>query len=174
MPKDGIGASTKRREDIRFLTGKGRYTDDINLNGQLYVHFLRADVAHATLNAVDTASAQDMPGVVRIFTAKDFEAVGGLPCGWQVTDKHGNPMQEPKHPILAEGKIRHVGEIIAAVVADSLEEARDAAEAIEVDQLSLLGISKKEKKAEAKALEVCTIRTRRGAEVVEIPIPCTN
>ncbi|WP_407491928.1 xanthine dehydrogenase family protein molybdopterin-binding subunit [Pseudooceanicola sp. MF1-13] len=133
MPKDGIGASTKRREDLRFLTGQGRYTDDINLNKQLYVHFLRSDVAHATLNSVDTSSAADMPGVHRIFTAADFDGVGGLPCGWQVTDKHGQPMQEPKHPILAEGKIRHVGEIIAAVVADSIEEARDAAEAIVVD-----------------------------------------
>ncbi|PJE26578.1 Carbon monoxide dehydrogenase large chain [Pseudooceanicola marinus] len=133
MPKDGIGASVKRREDLRFLTGTGRYTDDINLRGQAHVHFLRADVAHATLNAVDTSAAAEMPGVLRIFTAKDFEGVGGLPCGWQVTDKHGQPMQEPKHPILAEGKIRHVGEIVAAVVAETLEQARDAAEAIELD-----------------------------------------
>ena len=133
MPKDGIGASVKRREDLRFLTGTGRYTDDINLRGQAHVHFLRADVAHATLNAVDTSAAAEMPGVLRIFTAKDFEGVGGLPCGWQVTDKHGQPMQEPKHPIMAEGKIRHVGEIVAAVVAETLEQARDAAEAIELD-----------------------------------------
>ena len=133
MPKDGIGASVKRREDLRFLTGTGRYTDDINLRGQAYVHFLRADVAHARLNAVDTSAAAEMPGVLRIFTAKDFEGVGGLPCGWQVTDKHGQPMQEPKHPILAEGKIRHVGEIIAAVVAETLDQAHDAAEAIELD-----------------------------------------
>ena len=74
-----------------------------------------------------------MPGVVQIFTGADFEAVGGIPCGWLVTDKHGEPMQEPKHPVLAHGKVRHVGEPIAAVVADSLEQARDAAEAIEVD-----------------------------------------
>ena len=133
MPKDGIGASVKRREDLRFLTGTGRYTDDINLARQAHVHFLRADVAHATLNAVDTSAAAEMPGVLRIFTAKDFEGVGGLPCGWQVTDKHGQPMQEPKHPIMAEGKIRHVGEIVAAVVAETLDQARDAAEAIELD-----------------------------------------
>ncbi|MCA1337776.1 xanthine dehydrogenase family protein molybdopterin-binding subunit [Pseudooceanicola marinus] len=133
MPKDGIGASVKRREDLRFLTGTGRYTDDINLARQAHVHFLRADVAHATLNAVDTSAAAEMPGVLRIFTAKDFEGIGGLPCGWQVTDKHGQPMQEPKHPIMAEGKIRHVGEIVAAVVAETLDQARDAAEAIELD-----------------------------------------
>jgi aerobic carbon-monoxide dehydrogenase large subunit len=74
-----------------------------------------------------------MPGVVRIFTAADFAAVGGLPCGWQVTDKHGKPMQEPKHPVLADGKVRHVGDPIAVVVAETYEQARDAAEAIVVD-----------------------------------------
>lgn len=134
MPKDhGIGASPKRREDVRFLTGAGQYTDDINVHGQAYVHFLRSDVAHGTINSVDTAAASAMPGVVRIFTGADFEGVGGLPCGWQVTDKHGEPMKEPAHPVLAQGKVRHVGDPIAAVVADSLEEARNAAEAIEVD-----------------------------------------
>ena len=138
MPKDGdiksgIGASSKRREDVRFLTGNGNYTDDINIRGQAYVFFLRSDVAHGTLNSVDTSAASAMPGVVQIFTGADFEAVGGIPCGWEVTDKHGQPMQEPKHPVLAHGKVRHVGEPIAAVVADSLEQARDAAEAIEVD-----------------------------------------
>ena len=133
MPKDsGIGASTKRREDIRFLTGVGNYTDDINVFGQTHVHFLRADVAHATINSIDIAAAEAMPGVVKIFTGADFEPVGGIPCGWQITDRHGEPMQEPKHPIIAHGKIRHVGEIVAAVVAESLTQARDAAEAIEL------------------------------------------
>ena len=134
MPKDhGIGASSKRREDVRFLTGEGNYTDDINVNGQAYVYFLRSDVAHGTLNSVDTSAAEGMEGVVRIFTGADFEAVGSIPCGWQVTDKHGEVMQEPRHPVLAHGKVRHVGEPIAAVVADTLEQARDAAEAIVVD-----------------------------------------
>jgi carbon-monoxide dehydrogenase large subunit len=134
MPKDsGIGASSKRREDIRFLTGEGNYTDDINVNGQAYVYFLRSDIAHGTLNSVDTSAADGMPGVVKIFTGADFEAVGSVPCGWQVTDKHGEVMQEPRHPVLAHGKVRHVGEPIAAVVADTLEQARDAAEAIVLD-----------------------------------------
>ena len=134
MPKDhGIGASTKRREDLRFLTGTGNYTDDINIRGQAYVHFLRADVAHGRIKNLDTSAAEKMPGVVRIFTGKDFEGVGGLPCGWQVTDRFGEPMQEPPHPVLAQGKVRHVGDPIAAVVADSPEQARDAAEAIETD-----------------------------------------
>ena len=134
MPADGgIGASNKRREDVRFLTGRGRYTDDINLNGQAHAYFLRSNVAHGVLKNVDTAEAGTMPGVIRIFTGADFEGVGGLPCGWQVTDKHGAPMQEPAHPVLAQGKVRHVGDPIAVVVAESLNQARDAAEAIEVD-----------------------------------------
>ena len=134
MPKDsGIGAAPKRREDVRFLTGAGNYTDDINLHGQSHVYFLRSDIAHGTINAIDTSAASAMPGVVRIFTGADFEGVGGIPCGWQVTDRHGEPMQEPMHPVLAQGKVRHVGEIIAAVIADTLEQARDAAEAINLD-----------------------------------------
>ncbi|WP_299410971.1 xanthine dehydrogenase family protein molybdopterin-binding subunit [uncultured Roseobacter sp.] len=134
MPKDGgIGASSKRREDVRFLTGAGNYTDDINIRGQAHVFFLRSDVAHGTITSIDTSAAAAMAGVVKIFTGADFEAVGGMPCGWQVTDKHGEPMQEPRHPILAHGKVRHVGEPIAAVVAETLEQARDAAEAIEVE-----------------------------------------
>jgi len=134
MPKDhGIGASPKRREDVRFLSGTGNYTDDINLRGQAYVHFLRSDLAHGKINGIDTTAAAAMPGVLRIFTGADFEGVGSIPCGWQVTDKHGQPMQEPAHPVLAQGKVRHVGDPIAAVVAESAAQARDAAEAIEVD-----------------------------------------
>jgi carbon-monoxide dehydrogenase large subunit len=134
MPKDhGIGASSKRREDVRFLTGKGQYTDDINLHGQTYVHFLRSDVAHGIIKSIDTSAAENMPGVVRIFTGADFEGVGGLPCGWQITDRHGQPMQEPGHPVLARGKVRHVGDPIAAIIAETKEQARDAAEAIELD-----------------------------------------
>ncbi len=134
MPKDGgIGASSKRREDVRFLTGRGRYTDDINLNNQTYAWFLRSEVAHGTINGIDTSAAEAMDGVVKVFTARDFEGVGGVPCGWQVTDRFGNPMKEPKHPVLAEGKVRHVGDPIAVVVAESEAQARDAAEAIAVD-----------------------------------------
>lgn len=134
MPKDhGIGASPKRREDVRFLSGTGNYTDDINIRGQAYVHFLRSDLAHGKINGIDTAAAAAMPGVLRIFTGADFEGVGSIPCGWQVTDRHGEPMQEPAHPVLAQGKVRHVGDPIAAVVAETREQARDAAEAIEVD-----------------------------------------
>ena len=134
MPKDeGIGASSKRREDVRFLTGRGRYTDDMNLPGQAYAHFIRSDVAHGVLKSIDAGAAEAMPGVLRVFTAADFEGVGGIPCGWQVTDRFGEVMQEPKHPVLAEGKVRHVGDPIAVVVAETYEQARDAAEAVEID-----------------------------------------
>ncbi|MFQ5624027.1 MAG: xanthine dehydrogenase family protein molybdopterin-binding subunit [Paracoccaceae bacterium] len=133
MPDGGIGASTKRREDVRFLTGKGQYTDDINIHGQAYAYFVRSDVAHGRINGIDTSAAAGMPGVVRIFTGADFEGVGGVPCGWQVTDRFGEPMQEPAHPVLAQGKVRHVGDPIAVVIAESLSEARDAAEAIDID-----------------------------------------
>ena len=74
-----------------------------------------------------------MPGVLKVFTADDFAAAGGIPCGWQVTDRVGQPMKEPKHPVLAEGKVRHVGDPVAAVVAETLAQARDAAEAIELE-----------------------------------------
>jgi carbon-monoxide dehydrogenase large subunit len=134
MPKDqGVGAASKRREDIRFLTGHGQYTDDIDRPGQLYCHFLRAEVAHGKIAKLDTSAAGEMEGVHGVFTAKDLEGAGGVPCGWQVTDKNGEPMKEPKHPILAEGKVRHVGDPIAAVIAESPAIARDAAEAIELE-----------------------------------------
>ncbi|MEJ2030659.1 MAG: xanthine dehydrogenase family protein molybdopterin-binding subunit, partial [Maritimibacter sp.] len=134
MPADGgIGAANKRREDVRFLTGKGRYTDDININGQAYVHFLRSNVAHGRIKGIDLDAAEAMPGVIKVFTGADFEGVGGLPCGWQIHSRDGEPMQEPPHPVLAQGKVRHVGDPIAAVVAETADQARDAAEAIEVD-----------------------------------------
>ncbi|PZX17493.1 carbon-monoxide dehydrogenase large subunit [Palleronia aestuarii] len=134
MPKDGgIGDSTRRREDIRFLTGAGRYSDDINVHGQTYAHFVRSDVAHGRIRSIDVAGAEAMPGVLKVFTSKDFEGAGGVPCGWLITSRDGTPMQEPKHPILAEGKVRHVGDPIAVVVAETKAQARDAADALEID-----------------------------------------
>ena len=134
MPKDsGIGASSKRREDVRFLTGNGRYTDDFNISGQAHAYFLRSEIAHGALKSINASKAEAMPGVLAVFTGQDFEGVGGLPCGWLITDRNGEPMKEPAHPVLAQGKVRHVGDPIAAVVAETLEQARDAAEAIDVE-----------------------------------------
>jgi carbon-monoxide dehydrogenase large subunit len=133
MPDTGIGAAVRRKEDNRFLTGKGHYTDDINRPGQTYAHFLRSQVAHAVIKGVDTKAASAAPGVVAIFTAADFEGVGGLPCGWQIHSKDGSPMHEPKHPVLAEGKVRHVGDPVALVIAETRKQAKAAAQLIELD-----------------------------------------
>jgi aerobic carbon-monoxide dehydrogenase large subunit len=139
MPKDGapkeggIGDSTKRREDIRFLTGKGRYTDDINLRGQAYAYFLRSEVANGRINGIDSSAAADMPGVLAIMTGDDFTGMGGNPAGWLINSRDGEPMKEPKRPVLAHGKVRHVGDAYAMVVAETYQQARDAAAAIEAD-----------------------------------------
>ena len=132
----GIGAAVRRKEDFRFLTGQGTYTDDINRPGQLYAFLLRSPHAHAELGAIDTAAANAAPGVSAVFTGADLQ-VGGLPCGWLVTSKDGKPMIEPPHPLLAQGKVRHVGDPVAVVVAETLEQAKDAAELIEVSYKTL-------------------------------------
>jgi aerobic carbon-monoxide dehydrogenase large subunit len=134
---DGIGASVKRREDGRFLKGIGKYTDDLAQVNQTFCYFLRSPIAHATIVSIDLTAAKNAPGVVAIFTAKDLEALGGVPCGWLVTGKDNKPMVEPKHPILAEGKVRHVGDPIVAVIADSLEQAKNAADMVAIDYQDL-------------------------------------
>ena len=133
VPFEGIGASVKRKEDLRFLSGRGRYTDDINRPGQTYAWFLRSPHAHARIGGIDAAAARAMPGVVAIFTGADLTGVGGVPCGWQIHNKDGTPMSEPGHPVLAQGKARFVGDAVALVVAETRQQARDAAEAISVD-----------------------------------------
>ncbi|WP_380058546.1 xanthine dehydrogenase family protein molybdopterin-binding subunit [Falsihalocynthiibacter sp. SS001] len=134
MPKDGgIGASTKRREDIRFLKGLGQYTDDIALQKQCHAVFARSNVAHGKIKSIDTSKAEAMPGVLAIFTGEDFIEVGGNPAGWYIESRDGTPMREPKRPVLAHGKVRHVGDAYAAVIAETYQQARDAAEAIEAD-----------------------------------------
>ncbi|MCY4648539.1 MAG: xanthine dehydrogenase family protein molybdopterin-binding subunit [Gammaproteobacteria bacterium] len=136
-----IGASLKRKEDARFLTGRGRYTDDINLPGQLYAHLLRSTVAHASLGSVDTSAAKAAPGVHAVFTGADMEHVGGVPTGWLIHSKDGSPMVEPKHPAMAVGKVRHVGEIVAIVVAETRDQAREAAALIDVDYQDLPAVA---------------------------------
>ncbi|HXO00443.1 MAG TPA: xanthine dehydrogenase family protein molybdopterin-binding subunit, partial [Stellaceae bacterium] len=130
-----IGTPVRRREDYRFLTGQGTYTDDINRPRQLYAYILRSPHASAGIAGIDTAAAAKAVGVVAIYTGKDLEAdgVGGLPCGWQIHSKDGSPMQEPPHPVLASGHVRHVGDPVAVVIADSFAQARDASELIAVD-----------------------------------------
>jgi carbon-monoxide dehydrogenase large subunit len=136
-PFEGIGASVRRKEDLRFLSGRGQYTDDINRPGQTHAFILRSPHAHAAINGIDTAKARSMPGVLAVFTSADMAAIGGIPCGWQIHNKDGSPMAEPKHPVLAEGKVRHVGDPVAVVVAETKQQARDAGEAIAVDYAPL-------------------------------------
>ena len=136
-----IGASLKRKEDARFLTGRGRYTDDINLPGQLYAHLLRSTVAHANLGSVDTSAAEAASGVHAVFTGADMQHVGGVPTGWLIHSKDGSPMVEPKHPAMAVGKVRHVGEIVAIVVAETRDQAREAAALIDVDYQDLPAVA---------------------------------
>jgi aerobic carbon-monoxide dehydrogenase large subunit len=135
-----IGQSTERREDGRFLTGKGQYTDDITLHGQTYAYFLRSPHAHARINGINTKAAAAAAGVLGIFTGEHFKAVGGLPCGWQINNADGSAMKEPKHPVLADGKVRYVGDRVAMVVAETLEQAKAAAALIEVDYTELKAV----------------------------------
>lgn len=128
----GIGASVTRVEDYRFLTGQGTYTDDINRPGQAYAYILRSPHAHARINGIDTTAAGAADGVVAIYTGADMQT-GGLPCGWLIHSRDGSPMHEPPHPPLAQGKVRCLGDQVAIVIADSLSQAKAAAELIEVD-----------------------------------------
>jgi carbon-monoxide dehydrogenase large subunit len=134
MGFEGIGASVKRREDLRFLSGRGNYTDDINRPGQLHAVLVRSPHPHARIVGIDTAAAKAAPGVAAVFTGADLAAenIGGLPCGWQVKNKDGSPMAEPPHPVLAIGKVRHVGDPVAVVIAETKGQARDAAELVSV------------------------------------------
>ncbi len=153
MSETGIGVALRRKEDKRFITGKGNYTDDINRPGQTYAYFLRSSVAHGQINAVDTAGALAAPGVAAVFTGADIEAagLGGLPCGWPVVNQDGEMMGEPPHPVLAQGKVRHVGDPIAMVIAESKKEAKNAAALIKADLSELPPVTSTPKAVEAGA-----------------------
>ena len=131
----GIGASVLRKEDARFITGKGQYTDDISVFGQTHCVFVRSPHARARINNVDTSAAQAIDGVIRIFTGDELTAdgIGDLPCGWVVNSKDGTPMVSPPHPPIASDVVNYVGEPYAFVVAETLQAARDGAEAVVTD-----------------------------------------
>src|SRR5258708_6859942 len=130
-----IGAAIKRKEDYRFLTGAGNYTDDVAMPRQTHACFVRSPHAHARIRGIKKDKALKAPGVIAIFTGDDLAAakVNGLPCGWLITDVNGQPMKEPAHPCLAQGKARYVGDHVAVVIAETLQQARDAAELVKVD-----------------------------------------
>jgi carbon-monoxide dehydrogenase large subunit len=135
MGADGIGAAVRRKEDVRFLTGRGTYTDDISRHGQTHAYIVRSSQPHAAIKRIDTSKALAAPGVVAVFTGADMAAdgVGGLPCGWLIKNKDGSPMKEPAHPPLVVDRVRHVGDQVAVVIAETKAQAKDAAELVEID-----------------------------------------
>ena len=134
MTATGIGASVRRKEDFRFITGRGNYTDDVNRHNQSHAYFLRSPHAHAAIESIDFAAAAEMDGVCAIFTGKDLadDKIGGLICGWGISNKDGTPMAAGPHPALAQGKVRYVGDHVAVVIADTYAQARNAAEHVKV------------------------------------------
>src|SRR5215510_291294 len=144
MTTQGIGASVKRKEDRRFLLGKGNYVDDITLPNQTYAVFVRSMYAHAKIAKIDATAARAAPGVVGVFTGNDIAAdgLGGLPCGWLIKSKDGSNMVEPPHPALAQGKVRHVGDPVAMVIATSKAAAHAAAGLVDIayDVLPAVGL----------------------------------
>ena len=130
-----IGKSVQRKEDLRFLTGSGNYTADIDRPGQLYLYVHRSPLAHARILSIDTRASMAGEGVVAVLTAADLEhgGISPIPCGWPVTNKDGSPMAEPEHGVLANDKVSYVGEPVAAVIAIDKQLAKDAAERIAVE-----------------------------------------
>src|SRR5688572_25947358 len=149
-----IGARVTRKEDYRFLTGTGQYTDDVALPNQSYAAFVRSPHAHAVLKKIDSEKAKNAPGVIGVFTGADLAnaKVGGLPCGWLITDVKGQPMKEPPHPCLAQDKVRYVGDHVAVVIAETLDQARDAAELVKVDYEELPAVTDAAKARSAKSI----------------------
>ncbi|MGH7420092.1 MAG: xanthine dehydrogenase family protein molybdopterin-binding subunit [Candidatus Rokuibacteriota bacterium] len=137
-----LGASIKRREDPRFITGKGNYTDDLKLAGMTHAVFVRSPHANARIRKIDTAKASKMPGVVAIFTGKDMKGVNSLPCGWLLPE-----LKIPPHMPLASDAARCVGDPVAIVIAESQSAASDAAEAVQVDWEVLPSVTSTEKAA---------------------------
>jgi carbon-monoxide dehydrogenase large subunit len=135
MGVEGIGARVARKEDKRFLTGKGRYTDDMVVPGMKYAYFVRSPYAHARITSIDVAAAKAMPGVIDVLDGKQLlaDGIGNLICGWMIHSKDGTPMKMGAWRPLAHETVRYVGDAVAIVVADSIGEARDASEAVSVE-----------------------------------------
>ena len=141
--KFGIGQPVRREEDLRLITGRGRYTDDITLPRTTHAYVLRSPMAHARITRIDTAAAQKMPGVLLALTGEDVRAdgLGDVPCTIPLVNRDGSPRHDTPRPVLAQGKVRHVGEPVALIVAETLMAARDAAEAVEVQYESLPAVT---------------------------------
>ena len=129
-----VGSRVERKEDKRFLTGKGRYTADINIANQTYAYFVRSPHARAKINQVDTTKASKAPGVVAILTGDDLaqDKIGGMIAGWKIVSQDGKDMKVPPHPALAKDSVNYVGDHVAVVIAETLEQAKNAAELVSV------------------------------------------
>ncbi|MGB6758814.1 MAG: xanthine dehydrogenase family protein molybdopterin-binding subunit [Xanthobacteraceae bacterium] len=143
MSATGIGAAVRRKEDRRFITGTGHYTDDINRPGQAFAYFVRSPHAHATIKAIDVKAASAMPGVLAVLTGAQLagDKIGDLICGWMIHSKDGSPMKMAAHPVLANGKACHVGDAVAVAIGETLAQARDAAEKVQVDYAVLPAVA---------------------------------
>lgn len=143
MSEQGIGARVKRVEDKRFITGNGRYTDDIVEQNQAYAAFVRSPHAHAEVKGIDTSVAETMDGVIAILNGEQLtsDGIGNIICGWGITSKDGTPMNMGAWSALATNKVRYVGDAVAVVIAETQAQARDAAEAVEVDYNELPAVS---------------------------------
>ena len=141
--KFGVGQPVRRHEDLRLITGQGRYTDDVVLPRMTQAFVLRSPVAHAHIKRIDAAAARRMPGVLFVGTGEDVRAdgLGDVPCTVPLMSRDGKPRHDTPRPVLALGKVRHVGQPVALVVAETLAAARDAAEAIEVDYDTLPAVT---------------------------------
>src|SRR5713101_8048520 len=151
-----FGKSIKRREDPRFITGRGNYVDDLKLPGMTYAAFVRSPHAHARIRSIDVAGAKAHPGVVAVFTGKDMKGVNSLPCGWDLRKAKNVPgvvqdLAIVPHMPLSSDAARHVGDPVAVVIADSQSAATDAAEKVQVDWEPLSAITVTEKAAQAGA-----------------------
>src|SRR5215468_583747 len=154
-----IGKSIKRREDPRFITGRGTYVDDVKLSGLTYAVFVRSPHAHARIRKIDTSAASRHPGVVAVFTGQDMTGVNSLPCGWDLRKEKNIPgviqdLAMVPHMPLTSDVARHVGDPVAVVIADSRQAALDAAEKVQVDWEPLPAVTVTEKAAQAAAPQI--------------------
>jgi carbon-monoxide dehydrogenase large subunit len=147
LMKFGIGQPVRRTEDPMLVRGEGCYTDDIKLTGEAYAVMVRSRIAHGVIKGIDTAAARNMPGVLGVYTGADLAAYGTLKCIVPFNNRDGTPMKRPPRPALATDKVRFVGDPVAFVVADTLLQAKDAAEAIEVDIDALPAVVRPEEAA---------------------------
>ena len=141
LSRYGVGQPVRRTEDPVLLRGEGRYADDVNEPGQAYAWMVRSAHAHGVLKNIDAKAALAMPGVLAVYTAADLKAYGGHKCLPPLVNRDGTPMKKPERKSLASGKVRYVGDPVACVVAETALQARDAAEAVELDIEPLPAVS---------------------------------